>query len=158
MLLTSLAAEMAFYTRYHRNPWNRACHFVGVPTIVLALMIWLHLLHPTLPRAVSLVLVLHYARDHLGVGVASALPLGLLCALTTCLAATPAPGKLALGLFVVGWIFQLVGHAFEGKKPALVDNLTQVFVAPAFLTAEVLFALGLAGALRDEVADLAREE
>lgn len=23
----------------------------------------------------------------------------------------------ALGLFVVGWIFQFVGHAFEGKPP-----------------------------------------
>jgi uncharacterized membrane protein YGL010W len=25
--------------------------------------------------------------------------------------------KLALGVFVVGWIFQFVGHAFEGKPP-----------------------------------------
>ena len=25
--------------------------------------------------------------------------------------------KIALGLFVVGWIFQFIGHAFEGKEP-----------------------------------------
>ena len=25
--------------------------------------------------------------------------------------------KLPLALFVVGWIFQFVGHAFEGKRP-----------------------------------------
>jgi uncharacterized membrane protein YGL010W len=36
-----------------------------------------------------------------------------------------------------------VGHAFEGRKPALADNLFQIFVAPIFLAAEVFFALGL---------------
>ena len=45
-------------------------------------------------------------------------------------------------LFVGGWILQLVGHVFEGRKPALVDNLFQIFVAPIFLCAEVFFALG----------------
>jgi len=44
--------------------------------------------------------------------------------------------------FVGGWIFQLVGHVFEGRKPALLDNLFQIFVAPIFLAAEVFFALG----------------
>src|SRR5207249_7012594 len=33
-------------------------------------------------------------------------------------------------LFVGGWILQLVGHVFEGRKPALTDNLFQIFVAP----------------------------
>ena len=45
-------------------------------------------------------------------------------------------------LFVGGWILQLVGHVFEGRKPALADNLFQIFVAPIFLAAEVFFALG----------------
>src|ERR1041385_7626144 len=33
-------------------------------------------------------------------------------------------------LFVGGWILQLVGHVFEGRKPALADNLFQIFIAP----------------------------
>ena len=35
------------------------------------------------------------------------------------LAAVVLPGlwRVALGLFVVGWIFQFVGHAVEGKPP-----------------------------------------
>jgi uncharacterized membrane protein YGL010W len=45
-------------------------------------------------------------------------------------------------LFVGGWILQLVGHVFEGRKPALAANLFQIFVAPIFLAAEVFFALG----------------
>ena len=46
-------------------------------------------------------------------------------------------------LFVGGWILQLVGHVFEGRKPALADNLFQIFVAPIFLCAELFFALRL---------------
>jgi uncharacterized membrane protein YGL010W len=45
-------------------------------------------------------------------------------------------------LFVGGWALQLVGHMFEGRKPALVDNLVGIFIAPLFLVAEVFFALG----------------
>ena len=61
-------------------------------------------------------------------------------------------------LFVGGWILQLLGHMFEGRKPALVDNLFQIFVAPIFLAAEVFFSLGfksdLQGAVRARVSAL----
>jgi len=58
-------------------------------------------------------------------------------------------------LFVVGWIIQLVGHAFEGRKPALVDNLFQILIAPIFLCAELFFALGYKPALHARVQDRA---
>ena len=45
-------------------------------------------------------------------------------------------------LFMGGWILQLIGHVFEGRKPALADNFFQIFVAPIFLCAELFFALG----------------
>jgi uncharacterized membrane protein YGL010W len=45
--------------------------------------------------------------------------------------------------FVLGWIVQLVGHAIEGRRPALADNLLQIFNAPLFLTIEVLSHFGL---------------
>src|SRR5439155_12002755 len=54
-------------------------------------------------------------------------------------------------LFVGGWILQLVGHAFEGRRPALVDNLFQIFVAPIFLCAELAFALGYKPELHADV-------
>ena len=47
-----------------------------------------------------------------------------------------------LATFVLGWIIQLVGHAIEGRRPALADNILQVFNAPLFLTIEVLSLLG----------------
>jgi uncharacterized membrane protein YGL010W len=56
-----------------------------------------------------------------------------------------------LVLFVVGWALQLWGHVYEGRKPALVDNLFQIFVAPIFLAAEVFFALGYRPRLHEAV-------
>jgi uncharacterized membrane protein YGL010W len=59
-------------------------------------------------------------------------------------------------LFVGGWILQLVGHVFEGRKPALADNLFQIFVAPIFLAAEALFALGYKSELQQRVSQKAQ--
>jgi uncharacterized membrane protein YGL010W len=60
-------------------------------------------------------------------------------------------------LFVGGWIVQLLGHAFEGRKPALADNLFQIFIAPIFLCAELFFALGYKPKLHAAVQARARE-
>ena len=50
----------------------------------------------------------------------------------------------ALGLHVASWIAQFVGHGiFEGRAPALMDNLVQAFfLAPFFVWMEFLFLLG----------------
>lgn len=64
----------------------------------------------------------------------------------------PAPAwSWFAALFIGGWILQLVGHAFEGRRPALVDNVFQIFVAPIFLAAEVFFALGYKPELRQRL-------
>lgn len=36
--------------------------------------------------------------------------------------------ELVLGLFVVGWILQFVGHAFEGKPPEFFKDWRFLFV------------------------------
>ena len=56
-----------------------------------------------------------------------------------------------LGLFVVGWIIQFIGHGFEGRKPAFMDDLKSLLVGPLFVLAEVVFLLGMRRELRDEV-------
>jgi uncharacterized membrane protein YGL010W len=58
-------------------------------------------------------------------------------------------------LFVGGWVLQLVGHVFEGRKPALADNLFQIFIAPVFLCAEIFFALGYKPTLHSAVQERA---
>lgn len=50
----------------------------------------------------------------------------------------------ALAVHIASWLAQFVGHGiFEGRAPALLDNLVQaLFLAPFFVWLEVLFALG----------------
>lgn len=40
--------------------------------------------------------------------------------------------RVALGLFVGGWILQFVGHAFEGKPPAFFRNPVYLLVGPVW--------------------------
>ena len=64
---------------------------------------------------------------------------------------------IAVGLQVVGWGFQLVGHAFEGRRPALLDNLFQGLLGPTFLVYEVVHRMGMKQKLKEGVdAELAR--
>jgi uncharacterized membrane protein YGL010W len=48
---------------------------------------------------------------------------------------------------------QFIGHGkFEGRKPALLDNLAQaLFLAPLFVWYEILFKLGFYKKLQQEV-------
>lgn len=51
---------------------------------------------------------------------------------------------IAFGAHVFSWIIQFIGHSkFEGRAPALLDNLVQAFfLAPFFVWFEVLFFFG----------------
>ena len=50
----------------------------------------------------------------------------------------------ALAIHITSWIAQFVGHGvFEGRAPALLDNLVQaLFLAPFFVWLEILFKFG----------------
>ena len=52
-------------------------------------------------------------------------------------------------MFLLGWVIQFVGHYFEGRKPAFVDDLSGLIVGPLFLVAEAAFAMGLARETRE---------
>ena len=145
----TLDEQMAIYAAYHRNRWNRLTHFVGVPAIIFAILIpmnWvpfgegLSLAHLFTAAALA-----YYFLLDVPLALATAVAVGALFLAAKLAAGTGiASGWIWFGVFFVGgWIFQLVGHVFEGRRPALSDNLFQIFIAPIFLVAEVFFALGL---------------
>jgi len=41
--------------------------------------------------------------------------------------------KIGLALFVLGWILQFIGHAFEGKPPAFLSNPKYLIIGPLWL-------------------------
>lgn len=151
---------MAFYAAYHQDGRNKASHFIGVPMIMLSLFIplaWLRLDLGGVPITAAMLLaatvMVYYFLLDIPLALAMlAVSVGLVWLGHQIAALGAAQGWAWFGvLFVGGWIIQLVGHAFEGRKPALVDNLFQIFVAPIFLAAEVFFALGYKPRLHEAV-------
>jgi uncharacterized membrane protein YGL010W len=51
--------------------------------------------------------------------------------------------RWALLLFVVGWIFQFVGHAIEGNQPAFLKNPVYLLVGPLWLLRRAAAVIGL---------------
>ena len=155
--------QMAMYSAYHRDARNRATHFVGIPAIVFALFIPLHWV--TLfslwggETVVTLASLLWFATGMFYIwldrrigSLMMLLSFGLLQLAEQVAMMDATTGWIAFaGFFVGGWVFQLVGHAFEGRRPALADNLLQALIGPMFLVAETVFALGQQKDLHDAV-------
>jgi uncharacterized membrane protein YGL010W len=158
--MKSLEQQMAVYTAYHRNRWNRLTHFIGVPVIIFSILIpmaWLRLPLGGIEITgaaifVAAVLVYYYLLD---VPLAIAMTAFIVPVTYFAEWAARMPWQTGLTVFLAtfigGWVLQLVGHVFEGRRPALADNLFQIFVAPIFLVAETAFALGLRRGTREEV-------
>jgi uncharacterized membrane protein YGL010W len=149
--------QMAMYSAYHRDRRNRATHFIGIPLIVFALLVIFA--RVKLTDAVSLGMVLFAATAIFYLWLDRSL--GAAMALVNLVLLAAAEGVAAQGretawivfwiAFVAGWIFQLAGHAFEGRRPALTQNLLQALIGPMFLVAETAFALGAFRAMHDSV-------
>lgn len=159
--MRSLIDQLTQYADYHRDPRNIATHFVGIPMIVVAVAMLLS--RPVLgewggvalsPALVVVVLTtLYYLRLDPRYGVVMALLLALSLAAGQWAAAQSTAAWLAwgVGLFVVGWAIQFIGHVFEGRKPAFVDDLVGLIIGPLFVTAEAGFWLGLRRPLHAEI-------
>lgn len=163
--MKSLEEQMAFYAAYHQSVRNKLTHFIGVPLIILSLFI--PLAWPRVDVAgMPLTAAMLFAAVVLAYYLVLDVPLALAMAVVTAALVWLGHQIAALGagpawawfgaLFVGGWILQLVGHAFEGRRPALADNLFQIFVAPIFLCAEIFFALGYKPGLHKAVQERAQ--
>ena len=66
----------------------------------------------------------------------------------------------AAGIFVSSWVAQFIGHGvFEGRAPALLDNLVQAFIlAPFFVWMELLFSIGYRPELKSRVDSAVEKE
>ncbi len=156
----SLAGILAAYGGYHRDPRNRRTHYVGVPAIVYALLVPAALCVPSIFGAavglhwilVAALALFYLSLDRrLGLALAAALALLAWAAQATAGAGTGRALSVAGVVFVLGWALQLLGHHLEGNRPALLDNVLQIFIAPIYLIAELAFALGLRAELRIEI-------
>ena len=149
--MTSFIEHMSTYAKYHRDPRNILTHIFGVPIIVFSVIVLLS--RPTLfvvegiavtPAVIGFILSMaFYLRLSLVFGLYFAAAVAQL-SFATWLAT-------GLVLFIGGWAIQFVGHHYEGKKPAFVDDLVGLLIGPLFVCAEILFFIGMFSGLKTEI-------
>jgi len=151
MATSFFARQLGMYASYHRDERNRATHFIGIPAIVFSILVPLALapfgtLGISWATVIAVLAVLGWIALDATIGLAMIvimLPFVLIAEwIARSYGATTAWIVFAV-FFIGGWVFQLVGHVWEGRRPALTDNLFQAFIGPMFIMAEVLMALGL---------------
>lgn len=158
--MKTLTDHLTQYAAYHQDSRNVATHFVGIPLIVLAVTILLSrpqwqmgalLLSPAV--LVALASSWFYARLDARFGIAMAMLLAASLAASQWFAVQSTGVWLGwgIGLFVLGWAIQFLGHYYEGKKPAFVDDLMGLLVGPLFLVAEAAFHFNMRTDVRDEI-------
>ncbi len=140
------------YAQYHRDRRNIVSHFIGVPMIVFAIGVLLA--RPAFDLggvalspawiAFAAAAAWYLTRGNLALGVAVSAAVGalLLASHQVAYGSTAAWLAWGVGVFIVGWVIQFIGHWYEGRKPAFVDDITGLLVGPMFVTAEAMFMLG----------------
>jgi uncharacterized membrane protein YGL010W len=150
--MSELVRQLSKYAAYHRDGRNVATHMAGIPAIVLAIealtsraTIGVGGLVLTPAMLISAAAGFYYLKLDLRFGAAMAGLLALGVGFGAAVAGLSAALWLtvSLALFVGGWALQFVGHHYEGRKPAFLDDLKSLLIGPLFVVAEAAVALGL---------------
>ncbi|KPG99339.1 Mpo1 family 2-hydroxy fatty acid dioxygenase [Pseudomonas sp. RIT-PI-r] len=158
--MKSLVDHLSQYAAYHRDPRNIASHFIGIPLIVVAVAVLLSRPEWSLGGlwispavVVALASACFYLRLEVKLGVLMTVLMGLSVWAGHVLAQQSTMVWLSSGLamFVIGWVIQFVGHHYEGRKPAFVDDVSGLIVGPLFVVAELAFMLGMRHELKEQI-------
>ena len=137
---------IAHYEEYHRDATNRRLHFICVPLIALSLigMLWCikiplnqaaeYSITPNVGGIFIAGVLIYYLRLSL-ISFLGMLVFALVgCILCISVDASPLSlFYLSLGVFVVAWLGQFIGHKIEGRRPAFIEDLEFLLVSPAWL-------------------------
>lgn len=166
--MKTLEQQLANYALYHRDKRNINTHFIGIPLIVLAVIyllyipigVWFGIDFKLAHIAIMAVTAYYLALSPL-LGILMLMVLSAMDALVDFsgqfLNQYLPGGMLTAGIaiFVIGWIFQFIGHYYEGKKPAFVDDLIGLVIGPLFVLVEVLFKFGFFQQLEKNIIEIA---
>jgi len=141
--MTSGSRLFEEYGAYHRDRRNLICHEIGIPLIVLGIVALLRLValsgtNPNLNLAALAVIATSAYYLSLGREVRAAALIAVAGMIVLYLIAAYVSWPFAIGAFVVGWIFQFIGHAYEGKSPAFLTNLLHLLVGPLWVASHLV--------------------
>jgi uncharacterized membrane protein YGL010W len=165
--MSKLEQLLSQYAAYHLDHKNILTHFVGIPLIVFSIMCLtaragFHFAGFEFTLALVLIIVScgYYLKLDLWFGCLMLLLFSTVYPLALKIAGLGLAVwlMLSIGIFVVGWVFQFVGHFYEKKKPAFVDDLVGLIIGPLFVLAEALFMMGFRQELQQRILEQARKQ
>jgi uncharacterized membrane protein YGL010W len=136
--MRALPDLFADYAEYHKTPGNKWFHRFGIPFIMLGLLgmlarvpVWQQVTFGMVLIAVTAVL---YMMLDWRLGILMVLVSAAFYALGAVI-----PMWLNVTLFVLGWIFQFIGHSvYEHRQPAFMKNATHLLVGPMWILNDVV--------------------
>ncbi len=144
------------YGESHQNATNKLIHWVCVPSIVFSLFAVLYAIPFPVERSLftnwAFVLyaasLIYYMRLSLPITlglllVCGAMVLGVDAIYNGTGKNAASLGYIALGIFVVAWIGQFIGHKIEGKKPSFLEDIQFLMVGPAWLLSFIYKKMGI---------------
>ena len=134
---------LADYASYHRTRGNIACHFVGIPLIIFGIFSMLQLVRIYASTSILVtateVLIVASLLYYITLDVRLALGMLLVSIVVDAVARMTGDYRWGIAAFVIGWIFQGIGHiVFEKKSPAFQRNLIHLLIGPLFLLNEAV--------------------
>jgi uncharacterized membrane protein YGL010W len=142
------------YSDDHQNHTNQGIHLVCVPAIVWSVTAFLWVIpvpaflgKPGSWAAAAMFMAwLYYWKlsRKLALGLLACFVLSLL--LNLWISSTFGMAmllKLAIGVFVVAWIGQFIGHKVEGRRPSFFTDLVYLLVGPMWTLRKLYTRLGI---------------
>ena len=136
-------ALLHHYGLSHVHPTNEVIHMVAIPAIMLSLIGLMFALHPALALVLFAASMVYYARLSWRFTGCMLLVSSVMLAVIDALDARGVLVPVSVLVFVVAWIFQLIGHRIEGKKPSFFEDVQYLWVGPLFVPSKVFLRLGV---------------
>jgi uncharacterized membrane protein YGL010W len=134
------------YASAHTTAGNRACHMAGIPLIVFSIVLALSRVAVAGEWSAAEIAIAATTLFALSIDAAPAALFFVFLAASDLFAravstwtSTAFALGLALGLFVAGWVFQLVGHSvYEKNRPAFLRNLSHLLIGPLWIARKLI--------------------
>jgi uncharacterized membrane protein YGL010W len=131
----------ARYGESHRNPANKAVHWICVPLITWSVVAALWALSPMVAYVGIALALTFYAWLSPSIAVGMLIVLALMVCPLTWLGANVL--AVAAVVFVLAWVGQFIGHMIEGRKPSFLEDVKFLLVGPAWLLGFIYRRLGV---------------
>jgi uncharacterized membrane protein YGL010W len=135
-------ALFADYAAYHQTAGNKAFHRLGIPLIMLSLigMLTQVTLFDAATVRVDLAMIVIAAACAYYFVIEWRLAMAMIAvSIAFYFIGGVIPFWINAGLFVLGWIFQFIGHkVYEHKNPAFFRNFVHLLVGPLWILNDVV--------------------